>query len=250
MKTFLGKWIALFVGVVFLLPATALGISIPVPPSLSVGDTYQLVFVTSIVTDALSSNIDYYNEFVQSAADAAGLGAITWKAIGSTHSVDAKDNALVSAPVYRLDGVQVAAGFNDFWDESLLAPIDVAETLEEVAVDVWTGSSPDGTPSGWSAGYGMGYYGDPAPYWIDYGKSNMSDAGWIDYSWDSPGYIWVWWGHKYIQPPYHYKSMYALSEQLTVGVVPEPSTLVLFGIGMLGVLGYGLSRNRRKKSSV
>jgi hypothetical protein len=37
---------------------------------------------------------------------------------------------------------------------------------------------------------------------------------------------------------------------LEVNPVPEPSTIILFGIGMLGVLGYGLSRKRRKKSSV
>lgn len=29
--------------------------------------------------------------------------------------------------------------------------------------------------------------------------------------------------------------------------IPEPSTLILFGIGMLGVLGYGFSRKRRKE---
>ncbi|MBC8235915.1 PEP-CTERM sorting domain-containing protein [bacterium] len=28
--------------------------------------------------------------------------------------------------------------------------------------------------------------------------------------------------------------------------IPEPSTLVLFGLGFLGVLGYGLHRKRRK----
>jgi len=48
-------------------------------------------------------------------------------------------------------------------------------------------------------------------------------------------------------------SIYSLSQELTFSAgapIPEPGTLVLFGIGMLGVLGYGFRRNRRKKSSV
>ncbi|MBC8427654.1 PEP-CTERM sorting domain-containing protein [bacterium] len=43
-------------------------------------------------------------------------------------------------------------------------------------------------------------------------------------------------------------SMYALSDTLTVPTsepIPEPSTLVLFGLGFLGILGYVYRRKRR-----
>ena len=69
------------------------------------GDTYHLAFVTLGTRNGISADIGDYNTFVQGAADAAGIGvteSVTWKAIGSTATVDAKDNAVVSAPVYNL----------------------------------------------------------------------------------------------------------------------------------------------------
>ena len=45
---------------------------LPVPEGLEPGDTYHLLFNSSTFTNALSSSIDYYNDFVQAAADLAG----------------------------------------------------------------------------------------------------------------------------------------------------------------------------------
>ncbi len=86
---------------------------------------------------------------------------VTYRAIVSTSSVDARDNALVTAPVYRLDGELVASGFDDMWDGSIRVPISlrVGQTFCSFDHDafppppcvsdyVWTGSSADGTTLG------------------------------------------------------------------------------------------------------
>ncbi|MCC6682075.1 MAG: hypothetical protein IT445_14330 [Phycisphaeraceae bacterium] len=84
------------------------------PADLSLGDTYQLVFVSSTTTTAQSSDISYYNSFVQAAAAATGMGQITWHAIASTPAADATSNALVSTRVYDMNGDLVANDYIDF----------------------------------------------------------------------------------------------------------------------------------------
>lgn len=240
MKTFHGAMLALFVAVVFLLLASAAFSITLVPTGLSPGDKYHLAFVTSTQRDATSSNIDDYNAFVNDAADLGGIGPtnwsnspigpINWKAIGSTATINAKNNALVSAPVYRLDDTLVATGFADMWDQGLQNSISIDEAGNVKDVKVWTGS--DGL--GWAyPDWGLGSEVDYAVI----GWSIHSNNSWICHELDYLAMV-----HPF----------YSLSEELTVGEapIPEPGTLVLFGIGMLGVLGYGFMRNRRKKSSV
>jgi len=65
------------------------------PPGLNIGDQYRLVFVTSGTRNAQSSNIADYNSFVTAQANQnAVLSALntTWTVIGSTATVDARDN--------------------------------------------------------------------------------------------------------------------------------------------------------------
>lgn len=85
-----------------LLSASITSAEIIIPAGLNPGDTYHLVFVTDGTRDAMSINIEDYNDFVQ--AEAALNPAITgtdigvqYHAIASTATVDASDNALVSA---------------------------------------------------------------------------------------------------------------------------------------------------------
>ncbi len=74
-----------------------------VPTGLNPGDQYRLVFVTDGTRDATSTNINDYNTFVTNEVTGSALAtqlttagftpsAITWKAIGSTDSVAARDN--------------------------------------------------------------------------------------------------------------------------------------------------------------
>jgi len=120
-----------------------------VPPGVAPGSPYHLAFVTSGTRDATNSNIADYNAFVN--AQAANNPALTgtnmgvnYFAIGSTTSVDANANAVVSAPVYNLNGDLLATGFADMWDGSLNNPIRYDEFGTPGFPDVWTGTQASG----------------------------------------------------------------------------------------------------------
>src|SRR5687768_14537876 len=103
--------------------------SIFVPPGLNPGDMYHLAFVTRDERDATSSDITVYNAFVQVQAalnptlTGTDMGVL-WNAIGSTASVNARDNAPVAAAVYLLDGTKIADDFGDIWDGSIDSVLD------------------------------------------------------------------------------------------------------------------------------
>ncbi len=133
------------------------------------GDKYRLVFVTSGTTVCTSTNIATYNAFVQGLADAAGLGSsalgpVSWKAVGSTATVNARDNTGtnpgvngVGEPVLRMDGIFVIANnYADLWNginNSHVAGLNYLSVhLDENGVEtiderVRTGSSGNGTAS-------------------------------------------------------------------------------------------------------
>lgn len=115
-----------------------------VPPGLNPGDVYHIAFVTRGTHDALSVDIADYNQFVR--YEAVLPGALTekfgieWFAIGSTAEVDAQDNAVISAPVYLLDGTRLSPLVPVFnhWYPVLPFNRDQFGTLYEGFV--WTGS--------------------------------------------------------------------------------------------------------------
>ncbi len=208
------------------------------PTGLSPGETYHLAFVTSGLATSTSPDIEWYDNFVQSAANTAGIGVgssigdIEWSVIGSTSTVNARDHVSVSGPVYLLDGItKIADNSADLWDGTLDS--DSGISLDENgAFQSWiafTGSLSNGMKNPFtnrvlgfnSSSYGL--VGDSGPYWL-----HRSGYG---------GYA-GWTGH-----------FYGISEQLTASApsepIPEPSTLVLFGIGMLGILGVIINRKRR-----
>ena len=183
-----------------------------------VGDTYHLVFVTSTERNAVPSDIGVYNSFVQGRADAAGLGSVTWKAIGCTSTVDAKDNAIVSGPVYRTDGELVASGYDDMWTGGISNPISVTEDGQgSYTGRVFTGSAGGGVTHEFCLGSG------------DYalrGDAGSSTGDWLVKS-----------GKLQVDDTEPY---YGLSAPLSV--TPEPATLALLGLGGLGLV---LGRKRR-----
>ena len=91
------------------------------------GDTYRFSFTSSELTDATSSDINYYNTFVQDLADASPLNigaaqGVTWKIIGSTATVYARDNTETNIEVYGtgesiylLNGTIVAIDYTHLW---------------------------------------------------------------------------------------------------------------------------------------
>jgi len=163
------------------------------------GDTYQLAFVT--YTDTIASinppvapwdDIATFDAIAQADADDAGIGSsvgVTWNVIGSTATVDARDHAVVSGPVYTCSGIDLATGYTDMWDGSVaneITHIDGTSINESVSRWglCWTGSYDDGTkttnPLGdtdrfVSMGDPIANDGPVGSNWIDYGGNRNQD---------------------------------------------------------------------------
>jgi Bacterial Ig-like domain (group 3)/MBG domain (YGX type) len=135
----------------------------------TLGDTYRLIFVTSTDTPTTSTDIADYNTFVQGLANAAGLGTsplgpVTWKVVGSTATVDARDNTSTNPgvngtgePIVRMDGTfLIANNYADLWN-GIVASHEPGQNFLGVHLDengavviderVRTGSNADGTAS-------------------------------------------------------------------------------------------------------
>lgn len=217
----------LFVGLL-LTASVSLGASvITVPTDLNVGDSYRLLFVTSTKSEATSTSIATYNSFVNSVADTVPeLADIDWYAVGSTSSVDARDNTGTNPndngpgfPVYLLDGVRIAADNADLWDGTLPANPQITELRTLMFNRTFTGSTASGVKDTYVLGYGAGL-NDP----IRTGDPRFSDSQWMLAGVQGAG-----------QPA----PFYALSEILTK--VPEPAS---FSILVLGVLVLAVGRRR------
>jgi len=222
----------LAIAALFLAPAAACA-DIVVPAGLSPGGTYHLAFVTHGTTNATSYNIDDYNSFVQAQAAlnpslTGTLMGVVYKAIGSTVEKAANVNALVSGPVYLLNGTKIADDFADMWDGDLDAPIDINQYNENWQAGVWTGSSTAGDPYS-----PLGGVTPPETFFNStFGLSSEGGSAWINWNYSSPNF----------HTSYH--SLYALSEPLTAPGVPEPCALALLAIGALSA--GAASRPRRR----
>ncbi|MFN6305456.1 MAG: PEP-CTERM sorting domain-containing protein [Microcystis sp.] len=221
-----------------------------VPTGLNPGDQYRLVFVTSGTRNATSSNINDYNTFVTNQVTGSALatqlttagfnlGTITWKAIGSTPTVAARDNTGTNSlstgvPIYLIDGNRVANNNADFWDGSLKHPINLQPNDVTTGVDfVWTGSSSNGT------GYDSFQLGGLYSEYVIAGRADsVVFSGWIAETTDVYSTA---------------KSLYAMSSVLTVlgnqppapVTVPESSSLLGF-ITLGGLMLGGAVRKARK----
>ena len=189
-----------------------------VPAGLSDGDTFHLAFVSSSQHQAGSQDISTYNGLMQGLADGssvAGMGDVSWNVIGSTVAVNAKDNAVVSGPVYLTDGSLVANDAADFWDGSHASTINKDESGAAYTGWSWTftGTNSDGT-------------GTPAQQ-----LGNQTHATMIGYA-DQKAANWTQ-GHAAGWD--NMAHFYALSELITVGV-PEPGTMGLLMLGLVGLL--------------
>jgi len=205
-----------------------------VPAGLNPGDQYHLVFVTEGAESArFNTDISFYNTFVQTEAERSGSltenFGISWFIIGSTGpnssmaAVDARDNAVVGAPVYLLDGTtKVADGFNDIWDGGIDNPINIDQFGTDVGnIPVLTGSD--------DAGFVASF--NPQRY---LGSSLTIRSGLTG----ETGFRWINSGAGSSDQPF-----YALSELLVVPV-PEPATGSLHACGMLALLWW-----RRRRAS-
>ena len=202
------------------------------PAGLHPGDTYHLVFVTSIGRDATSTNITDYDSFVQGVANAAGIGSgspsgnIEWRVIGSTSSIDAISHIGVQGSVFRLDGIRIASGSLDLWDGLIEAPIIINENGVVGHVDPMTG--PDSTVGP------RVMVGTTLAGLRSLRHELGSDQGVAVarlFSVIGPGEC-VFWGET--PSNVSVNSYYAISQALTV--IPEPGGLGLVAIGILALL--------------
>ena len=126
------------------------------------GDKYRFAFISSGSRNGTSTNINDYNTFIQGLANSSSLNigatqGITWKCIGSSISVDARDNISNGngdgEAIFLLDGETIVASDSaDMWN-GLTNPIDMDEEANgSITGDANTGSNNDGTKRGRSFG--------------------------------------------------------------------------------------------------
>ncbi len=199
-----------------------------IPAGLSPGDQFRVAFVSSATRDARSADIADYDAFITGLAVAAGIdtyfGApVTWRALGSTATVDAVDRlpaSFASPPLYRLDGGLLARSSGELWlDGHPRLPVTLTESGVDISGEfgggvVWTGTLRDGTAF---EPLGAGF--------VTFGVSAFSSPGWIQEN-DAPR-----------GEPHH---LYGYSSVLTVpsaAAVPEPAALTLVLAGLATFAG-------------
>jgi hypothetical protein len=197
------------------------------PDGLAPGESYHWMFITRGTIDSTSADIAVYDAFANAeAALNPDLAGLSWHAIASTETVDARLNAPVNGPVFLLDGARFADDFPDMWDGSNV-PFNAVPEIDQFGVVrvpdsapwVWTGTDHDGTA------FGLGL-GGQADNWA--GRYTSVFPTWL---------IEVHLGSNTEFP------IYALSGPIkaqAVPTVPEPSGMALLGI----VLGSLVLRRR------
>jgi len=200
------------------------------PTGLASGSEYQVLFVTSGGTTATSTNMLDYNNFVkQQAAQSPTLQALgaTWTAVASTESVDAMDNCPTYAaiPIYNTNGVLVASGSAQFWNQNLSSPPDYDQFGTNLgAIPVWTGF------------VGSYYLGNTYP-------SSGLDCPPVNIGLAASTSEWL---NSSVASSVNNFGLYALSSPVTV--TPEPASLTLLGSALLGLAGVIYLRRRRAKA--
>ena len=188
-----------------------------VPPSLSPGDSYHLVFITDGTHDATSGVVTTYNNFVnaQAALNAPLTGTnvgVQYRAIVSTTAIDALSNAPVSAPVFNLNGDKIADNSADMWDGTIDNPIDYNQYVATIfPPDIWTGTQTNGQQF---IGNELGTTNPRT------GRADLANGTWISETTSGAT----------LQ-----SRIYALSPQLTVPV-PEPASWALAALGACWLL--------------
>ena len=121
----------------------------------ALGDKYRLAFVSRATTQATSTDITTYNTFVQGVANSStlNLGSATWRVIGSTATVDARDNTSTNPlwngtgeAVFLVDGTtNIANNYDNLWYGGINHALNLDERGVLFSTNIFTGSNADGT---------------------------------------------------------------------------------------------------------
>lgn len=241
------------------------GVVIQVPVGLKPDAHFRIIFVTSGTIDATSNNIADYNAFVNSQAQGATFNGqvIHWSAIASTDSVNALMNtdSYSSAAIYMVDGrTQISSAYSDatrasaggLWSCALLAqPTQGIDGTVYNNATVWTGTSGNGieyaTNIFGSYGLGTQNYGTNPNTGINVFSTPKVQIGFISAS--QTGSNWVQLPNisatntPGLQTRTNLYQMYAISDDLTL--LPEPSTLLSTGVGLLVMVLVATSRRKK-----
>ena len=196
------------------------------PSDLLPGDDYRLVFVSSTRHRVNHRDLSVYDSILDPLGDL--IISSDWMVLGaSTITPDARirtgTETSAEIPIYRTDGLRVADGYDDFWDQTLDRPIQYDENGTDVGgAHVWTGMG----ASGQYVGDGLG---DP---FVRSGRTDRTDSKWALNGFDLNG---------------SRNRLFAISGVLTVRAIPEPSALISIGVVYLTLLVS--HRNRSSLSS-
>ena len=172
---------------------------------------YRLGFYTTSTYPAVTNDITWYDARISDAAatvpELVALSNLTWKCMGSTTNVDARDNtgtnptnpAHADVPIYNLNGVRITHGNAGLWEDpwTLDGPftdeLGVSATgLGDDGIKIFTGTLRDGTKSlvsgraylGWSVDAQTGIAGSKMDIdaafgefrWINTEANGQTDA--------------------------------------------------------------------------
>ena len=143
------------------------------PSGLSSGDEFRLLFVTYAGHAPTSADIDDYNTYIQSQANASNAHSAIkpyssgFRVVGCTDDDDARDNASTAytnadkgVPIYWLNGSKVADDYEDFhdgsWDDEANPRGRNGNKVGSNNAWIWTGCNSNGTEARLGGSVGLG----------------------------------------------------------------------------------------------